>query len=419
MGISQHWRLGILALVAALGACSSPQGVKPNMVVPGPRDDAGGDPAQACGKVLEAPMGKVGNLLVWNTQDTLFVRLSGIAPWQLTESHAYAGTAAPGGWWTFPAQAVHDPYVTTFTYAFALADIGVNPGDTLQVAGHAFFLTPSYNFSEAQGQVEFTVNRCGTTPPPPGKDIVVFNDINPFDNTGMANDNNKLMVKNLVSYITSGPRGTGTKVLFDRGRDSVCGGTGECNDSNLSTMRSIIAGEGFAIEELGSTAGSITALPADVKVIFLWNPRETFTNGEIHVFKQFASEGGRVVFIGEWQGYYDAITLENDFLSKMGAVMTNTGQAVDCGYNTLPQASLRPHQITQGMTDVTIACSSVLVPGPNDYPLYYDSTNTKVLSAVATIDTTPLPLGLVQPARVIVSPQSLHPLLNPGSATGY
>lgn len=116
-------------------------------------------------------------------------------------------------------------------------------------------------------------------------------------------------------------------------------------------------------------------------------------------------------------GYYDAITLENDFLGKMGAVMTNTGQAVDCGYNTLPQASLRPHQITQGMTNVTIACSSVLVPGPNDYPLYYDSTNSKVLSAVATIDTTPLPLNYTGPQRVVVAPQSLVPLLNPRSST--
>lgn len=138
-----------------------------------------------------------------------------------------------------------------------------------------------------------------------------------------------------------------------------------------------------------------------------------------HVLKQFASEGVRLVFIGEWQGYYDAITLENDFLGKMGAVMTNTGQAVDCGYNTLPSASLRPHQITQGMTDVTIACSSVLVPGPNDYPFYYDSTNTKVLSAVATIDVTPLPLGLVQPTQLQVNPQSIYPLLNPGSSTGH
>ena len=153
-------------------------------------------------------------------------------------------------------------------------------------------------------------------------------------------------------------------------------------------------------------------------MIFLWNPTETFTPPEINALKAFAEEGGRVVFIGEWQGYYDAITLENDFLAKMGAVMTNTGQAVDCGYNTLPQASLRPHQITQGMTNVTIACSSVLIPGPNDYPLYYDSTNTMVLSAVATIDTTPIPLNFVAPSQM--APQTLTlPALNPRSATGY
>lgn len=419
MSIVRHWHWGILALVSILGACSSPQSINPSMVAPGPRDDAGGDPAQACGETAQAPMGQAGTLLAWNTSDTLFVRLSGVSPWQMTESRAYAGTSTPGGWWTFPAKTIHDPYVVSFTYAFSLSSLGVGPGDTLRVAGQAFLLTPSYRFAGVQSQLEFVVQRCGQVPPPPGKDIVVFNDINPFDNTGMDNPNNRLMVKNLVSFTTSGTRNGGTKVLFDRGRESTCGGTGECNDTNLSTMRGIIQGEGFTIEELNSTQGSITTLPPDVKVVFLWNPTVTFTNAEINALKQFAAEGGRVVFIGEWQGYYDAITLENDFLNKMGAVMTNTGQAVDCGYTTLPQASLRPHQITQGMTNVTVACSSVLVPGPNDYPLYYDSTNTKVLSAVATIDITPLPLDMAQPTRIMVSPQSFHPLLNPRSATGY
>ncbi len=56
MGISRYWHWSAWILVAVLGACSSPQGVKPNMVVPGPRDDAGGDPAQACGEVAKAPM---------------------------------------------------------------------------------------------------------------------------------------------------------------------------------------------------------------------------------------------------------------------------------------------------------------------------------------------------------------------------
>jgi len=59
------------------------------------------------------------------------------------------------------------------------------------------------------------------------------------------------------------------------------------------------------------------------------------------------------------------------------------------------------------------------VPGPNDYPLYYDSSNSKVLSAVATIDTTPLPLNYVGPQQVPLTPQSLAPLLNPHSSTGY
>lgn len=81
MGISRHWRLGAWALVVALGACSSPQGARPKMVVPGPRENAGGDPAQACGKTAQAPMGKQGDILVWNTNTTLLVRLSGVSPY--------------------------------------------------------------------------------------------------------------------------------------------------------------------------------------------------------------------------------------------------------------------------------------------------------------------------------------------------
>jgi hypothetical protein len=75
----------------------------------------------------------------------------------------------------------------------------------------------------------------------------------------------------------------------------------------------------------------------------------------------------------------------------MGAQMTNTGGALDCGSVALPAASLRPHQVTTGMTGLTIACASQVVPGPNDYPFLYDQTNTVVLGAVAKIDFTPLP----------------------------
>jgi hypothetical protein len=184
-------------------------------------------------------------------------------------------------------------------------------------------------------------------------------------------------------------------------------------------MRSVINAAGYSITDIYSTSGSIASIPADVKVVFLWNPLVPYTTAEINVFKQFADEGGRVVFVGEWDEYYGSgIALENQFLLDMGAVMTNTGGAVDCGYTDLPAASLRPHQITTGMDGVRIACASVIVPGPEDYPFLYDSTNTLVLAGVAKIDTTPLPLVLERQIESLPQPNAGHEGLNPNSSTG-
>jgi hypothetical protein len=257
---------------------------------------------------------------------------------------------------------------------------------------------------EADNDCDGDVNEDCT--PPPGKDVVVFNDINPFDNTGMGSANNVTMVENLVNYVPAGtptpPRGSATVVLMDRGRNSVCAGTTECSPASLSTMYGVINGQGLTVQDISSTSGSLTSFAADVKMIFLWNPMVAYTLDEINAFKSFADEGGRVVFVGEWDGYYGAgIGIENDFLLNLGAVMTNIGQAVDCGYNDLPASSLRPHQITTGMNGVRIACASVIVPGPSDYPLYYDSSNTLVLAGVATIDVTPsTSLDVAEPVTV-------------------
>lgn len=227
--------------------------------------------------------------------------------------------------------------------------------------------------------------------PPPGKDIVVFNDINPFDSQGMMSENNVLMVRNLVNYTTTGPRGTGTVVWMDYGRSSRCSGTGECSSGSMATMYQTIQDHGLSVQDIASSYGSFSAIPPEVKVIFLWNPLEGFAVSEINTFKQFAADGGRLVFVGEWDAYYGSgIAVENAFLLDMGASMTNTGQAIDCGYNDLPEASLRPHQITTDMHGVRVACSSVIVPGEGDYPLYFDMSNTQVISGVATISLTPI-----------------------------
>lgn len=251
--------------------------------------------------------------------------------------------------------------------------------------------------------VSSTLNATVFVPPPPGADVVVFNDMNMFDEVAMQDPNNKLLVRNLVSFTGQGPRASGDVVWFDRGRSSTCFNTvpQECNASINATMITEIQNAGLLVEEVASdTLGTANLDPA-LKVVFLWNPTVPFTTLEIFAFQQFAFEGGRLVFIGEHDGFYPpaGIATENQFLAGLGAQMTNTGGAIDClmgiedPYPMLPASSiLLGHQVTAGLTGLTIACASVIQPGPQDFPFMYDRSNTQVLAGVAVI-----PLGAPPP----------------------
>jgi len=327
----------------------------------------------------------------------------------------------------------HNPAVQSYEYVTSLASVGVAPGDNVVLAAIALGNGPS-GPALAWGQgtkihppnnPEYFMHVVGKCAPPPGTDIVVVNDINVFDGTAMSNPNNQLFVTNLVNFTTPGPRNSATEVVWDRGRFSGCFifANNECNDSNMGTARTTITNAGFSIVDIQSSAGTLddilSASGANWKEIWLWMPEEAFDKDEINALKQFASEGGRVLFIGEWAGYYPpaGIAIENQFLLDMGAVMTNTGGAVDCGYQTVQPSSLRPHQITAGLTNLTMACSSVLIPGVQDFPLYLDQSNTNVLSAVATIDVTPLP-ARPRPTKVPGYLMAVPPGLNKNSSTG-
>ncbi|MCH6201420.1 Ig-like domain-containing protein [Aquiflexum sp. LQ15W] len=231
--------------------------------------------------------------------------------------------------------------------------------------------------------------------PRPGKDIVVFNDVNPFFDEGIKNPNNQLMVKNLINFTTPGIRNFSKKIWFDCGRSSAhekenptpCGSSVRYNP-----LRNLILNEGFELEDVSSASGTLIDIPSDVKVIFLWLPTVHFQLAEINALKKFAEEGGRIIFIGEWDAFYGkaGLDVENSFLINMGAFMRNIGKAVDCGYNTLPKTSLRAHPITRGLENLTIACASVIELGPNDFALFYDKSNRLVLAGVAQIETQPI-----------------------------
>jgi hypothetical protein len=223
-------------------------------------------------------------------------------------------------------------------------------------------------------------------PPPPGTDIVVFNDVNVFDDTAMASPDNELLVQNLVNFTTGKPRDAGTEVWIDC-RAPVSGGLHGC--ANSSTFQTTIESQDLSLIEIFE--GSLDELPSEVKVLILWIPSISYTTAEINAFKQFAAEGGRIIFVGEHEGFYGPfIPAQNAFLEALGAVLRNSGGLFDCGYVELPASSIGSHQITGGLNGLTIACSSEIVLGPHDFPLYRDTSGTHVLSGVATIDTTPI-----------------------------
>ena len=215
------------------------------------------------------------------------------------------------------------------------------------------------------------------------------------------------------------------KVWFDCGRNSrftvidippACGSL-----SRFNPLRNLIQNEGFVIEDISSSSGTLTSIPDDVKVLFLWLPMIANTVDEINELKVFAEEGGRIVFFGEWDGFYTNVGLavENQFLINMGAFMRNVGNGVDCGFTfVLPTSSLRAHPIMRDITNLSIACASVIQLGPNDFALFYDTSNARVLEGVAQIDTSPI--TELKSSRIVdLSNLRTLPDLDPTKSTGY
>jgi len=248
--------------------------------------------------------------------------------------------------------------------------------------------------------------------PSAGTDVIVINDMNLFDPGFMGQDiNNRNFAGNLVSYSTTGTRNNSRVVMYDRGRNSPCFNNSECGDAGNAKIDSVLAARGFSIVKV-DTIASWANIPPNVKVIFLWNPTVPYTRTDINGFKLFASQGGRIVFLGEHIGFYQqaGIDTENQFLADMGSQFTNVGAVIAC-IETIPAAQIQAHQTTAGLTDITIACASEAQPGPNDFPLFFESTGLAV-AGVAKISTVPLPVPPAGSATAAAGPDLSKPTVN-------
>lgn len=289
------------------------------------------------------------------------------------------------------------PQATTTTFSFSISS------EKMQQGKNTITIIVQLN-DGTRYSITITVIFNPDKPPVAGRDIVVFNDNNFYsgdNNNGsitklpISDPSNIKFMKNLFVFNTDGIRKSAKTIWLYRGHNSNnC--KGECDDNDLKPVLDIIAN--LAMNASTDSSESLTSIPADVKVLMMMMPSTSFTNTEINLLKKFATEGGRIVFVGEHVGFYGTtgIDTENDFLTKMGAVMRNKGNSVDCIKNDgsptiLTSSSIRGHQVTTDISSLSVACSSVITPGPNDFPLFYDQTNSQLLAGVAAIDLTPLP----------------------------
>lgn len=222
--------------------------------------------------------------------------------------------------------------------------------------------------------------------------IVVYNDHYGMFSQWMIglNPDNGLMFRNLFTFSSTKPRGSGTRAIVDFGHRSYCQGGDQSPCEPFDALAAIAASAGIALTVQDTT--DLLTLPVEVKVLFLWVPTQTYTTPEINALKRFVMEGGRLIFMGAAEPGYTlwggGMAQENDFLSRMGAVLRDLGGNTGCfGPCSYP---VQNHQITTGVTQVISWLAPYLQIGPYDALLYSDHLGHP-LAAVAQIDPTPLP----------------------------
>jgi hypothetical protein len=240
----------------------------------------------------------------------------------------------------------------------------------------------------------------GVVTPPPfvltgPQRMLVIEDSNMFDNRAMNSAGNLQFARNLVNFFSPLPRGAATVLQLDCGRPGlgVADNSDYCN-LDMSTFRTTVTNAGYLVRQTSSSSGSLTVIPADVKVLMLVTPCQDFTAAEVNAIRQFVAQGGRAILVGEWTDFLgDCRAVENQLLQNLGSSLVSVDGALECDGQvaSITATAIRSHQITTQVNALTSFCSAELLPGAGDDGIIYDRTNTRVLAALTTVSTTALP----------------------------
>lgn len=235
--------------------------------------------------------------------------------------------------------------------------------------------------SRANSIIGFTFD--SNVAPAAGGDLIVFNDVNILDNERIYKADNTQFAKNLASFSGNSLRAQGSKIVLDRSHDSRCSWSCQSINYLYSTWEDL----GFEVITYQSLEDWDLDDP-QIKLIVLWTPLNSYSPDEVSRLKQFAAQGGRIVFVGEHELFYGlkGIEVENNFLISMGAFMRNIGKDVYGGNHYFDVGEDNQHQTVQNVETLVFNRVSLLSLGPNDYPLVKSADGLDVIAGVARID---------------------------------
>lgn len=269
--------------------------------------------------------------------------------------------------------------------------------------------TQTLTASSSYGSASITATALAPVLPPSGSgnagDIVIIDDVNAFDdNYGFAMSGstavygNPQFIRNLLNYTPTGSRAAANKVLLvaDRGNTDYT-----LTGYNWTKFAALLGSLGLTITQ--TTSHSVFApVASDVKLIIIHTPSTSIAFSEINGLKSFAAQGGRILFVGENNGYYAYQSLETAFLRAMGSAITVVPACAAWGEVVRSVA----HPLTAGVALTGAGgfyqiCSSYHTGhGANDTPLMYDASN-RVVGTVVKVNTTPLLPSLMAPLRAL------------------
>jgi hypothetical protein len=208
--------------------------------------------------------------------------------------------------------------------------------------------------------------------------LFLLGDSNLFRDDNMtAGSGNETFFNHLIDF----PSSLGSDVMIDcrgtAGNDAPCTSL----TVDFENFRQLIDPSDIQVVD-----AEFDLIPADVKTFVSFVRTADFTAGEIAALKELMTQGGRVVYVTEYELFagHSFSTTTNAFLAAMGSTAQNVGGEHDGFMVTLSGSSIGSHGLMAGVTSLVIGGASAFSPGTDDEVLFLDSTGVFPLAIETT-----------------------------------